>query len=57
MEANIYSITRDGKTYFITDDYCVFKNVFDAKEHAIKVAKEMINRNRLAEARSYITIK
>jgi hypothetical protein len=57
MEANVYSITRDGKVYYITEDYCVFKNVFDAKEHAIEVIKEMMNRNRIAEASSYINIK
>jgi hypothetical protein len=57
MEANVYSITRDGKVYYITEDYCVFKNVFDAKEHAIEVIKEMMNRNRLTEAWSYINIK
>lgn len=57
MEGNIYSIAKDGKAYYVTEDCCVFRNVFDARAHAAKIIKDRINRNRIAEARSYINIK
>lgn len=57
MEGNIYSIAKEGKAYYITEDGCVFRNVFDARAHAAKIIKDRINRNRIAEARSYINIK